>query len=419
VLLALVALHSSTLIELASSERLQKNGARLKPAEDCIEDQRVSSMLEEMLGSEIEERKGISKDMYPSFWDLTLRLWQADETKCAGDLFALLAGWLRTAKKKKFKDTIRNAITRWGDTCYSRLEVKIQSQLGTMSDLTRKHFELFTEQDQRECRSEGGPGCLFLVNSNSAFGVLRQLIGSPEGVPSADQLGAARRFVSACKEMTDSDSIKTTRTQFQNLRPDSTQSYFPHIRFYDYCRQLLDFDLSTREFDDVLRQADYVNYFGRELGKIFAQGQSRADFEKISSETAESVSERERSVAEAAVRFATWHLDRFPLSRDGEFLTQGRRLDLLRNECSKVLHKVDNLIWMYQHVHDLVGHEHLGQRTSRTERNLMYSAACKQLVQLENEAAGMEEETLPPVIEKQRPRKWFPNVMPGFGRKNA
>jgi hypothetical protein len=62
-----------------------------------------------------------------------------------------------------------------------------------------------------------------------------------------------------------------------------------------------------------------------------------------------------------------------------------------------VLDQVDNLIWMHQHMHDLLGLERSGQKAPDTERYSKSLKACKLIGKLENEEIiemlGME---LPP-----------------------
>jgi hypothetical protein len=66
------------------------------------------------------------------------------------------------------------ALRKKKETCYSRLEDTIQSELEAM-----KQFEMFAEQDQSECRSEGRSECVWL-DSDSMINKLRRVIGSPE-----------------------------------------------------------------------------------------------------------------------------------------------------------------------------------------------------------------------------------------------
>jgi hypothetical protein len=97
-------------------------------------------------------------------------------------------------------------------------------------------------------------------------------------------------------------------------------AYFPHIRFYDYCGRLLEFEFSAGEIDLALEWAANVEGFGEMLDKILANGLSTADPETMWSKTAESVSEREQSVARAAVRFAKWNSNSIRRAGDSEGL---------------------------------------------------------------------------------------------------
>jgi hypothetical protein len=391
VLLALVALHASALI--ASSEQVQLNENRDSDIPSRTE--QVRSMLEEMLGS---GRFTISTPNEHYSWREMINLWQKDETRCADGFFSLLERWAIKADKT-IKNDLLDAIETWKETCYSRLEDKIQFELNTMNKLTREHFELFAKQDQHECKSEGRSECLSFGCSNLVIGKLRRLIGSPEGAPSADQLEAAERSVSACKEIAASDSIKTTRTQYQKLTPSSTEPHFPHIRFYDYCKQLLNL---AQVIDSRLGSAPLLERFGEELDKIRGRTLSKAESYRMSSETAESESEQKRSVAEAAVRFAEWAHPRPLRDEDEKLLTLQNELNRLKNTCSYWLHALENMIWMHKNMYDLLGRERWGRQKPETERKLNFLDACKQLVELKNDE----------IIEaaKQKAGKMFPNV---------
>jgi hypothetical protein len=181
VLLALVALHSSTLIGLVSPEpvQLDENPDRLKQTDISPPVERVRSMLEEMLRLDhsIKVDEEMLKSM-PSYWDEMLSLWQEDETKCGEDFSSLAHKWHRWADVT-LRYEILDAIVMWEGVCYSRLEDKIQSELQSdaITELTREHFGLFAEQDERECRSEGRFECMLFRISNSVIGKLRRLIG--------------------------------------------------------------------------------------------------------------------------------------------------------------------------------------------------------------------------------------------------
>jgi hypothetical protein len=359
VLLALVAL-----IELASSEPVHENRERLEHLA-----QQVNAMLEEILGS---GQFAISTANGHESWTAMIDLWQKDETKCGHGFFSELRRWALWADKTTKSDLSNAIIETWEETCYTRLEEKIQSELNTMNKSTREHFELFAMQDQHECKSR--TGCLSFHTSNLAIGGLRRLIGWPEGAPSADQLEAAERSVSACKEMTASDSIKTTRTQYLKWTPSSPEPHFPHIRFYDYCKELLEID-SRLELDPGVRR------FGEELDKIRACGLSKVESDKMSSE-----SEQKRLVAKAAVRFAKGYKQLYFHKGDAAVLGRDHNVQWndLKISCSIMLDRAANIVWMHQHIYQLLRREGLDQRTPETERNLRYLKACRQLGELEN-----------------------------------
>jgi hypothetical protein len=376
VLLALVAL-----IELASSEPVHENRERLEHLA-----RQVNAMLEEILGS---GQFAISTANGHESWTAMIDLWQKDETKCGHGFFSELGRWALWTDKTTKSDLSNVIIKTWEETCYSRLEEKIQFELNTMNKSTREHFELFAMQDQHECKSR--TGCLSFHTSNLAIGGLRRLIGWPEGTPSADQLEAAERSVRACKEMTASDLIKTTRTQYMEWTPSSPEPYFPHVRFYDYCKELL-------EIDSHLELNPRVKRFGEELDKIRACGLSKAEADKMSSE-----SEQKRLVAKAAVRFGE-------LLKIWPTLTPEARLNYLKDRCSFMLDRAANIVWMHQHIYQLLRREGWDQRTPETERNLRYLKACRQLAELENKE----------IIEMtKKSRKSFTLIERCFGRSSA
>jgi hypothetical protein len=235
VLLALVVLCLSMLIELASSDPVQLDKDRVQ-LDFTPTDEKVRSMLERMLGLKIKVRDelwtGVKSDIFDNMFDL----WQADETKCSHIFFIWAEEWSRRLNAIDGGALI-GVISKWKKTCYSRLEGTIQSELETMKESTREQFQLFAEQDQAECRSEGNFKCLLFSSPDLMINKLRRVIGSPKDTD-VDELRAAERFVSACKEMAASDAIK--RTNYEESTPRSTEPYFPHIRFYDYCERLLD-----------------------------------------------------------------------------------------------------------------------------------------------------------------------------------
>jgi hypothetical protein len=274
----------------------------------------------------------------------------------------------------QFRELIFNAIMNRREKQNSRVEMEIQSELGAMSESTREHFKLFAELDRRECGSAPGSLCFIFGTLNLVIGKLRRLAGSPKAAE-ADQLEVEKGFVSACKEVAGHDRLAAIRAKYEEVSPLSTQPYFPHIRFYDYCRRLFDFDSLSAEIDCALESAEHIKRFGQELDKILVHGRHRADPEARWSETAAN-GERESSVAEAAVRFIVWYTEEKCLVERG--------LRRLRDECLSVLDHEGNLIWMHQHMYDLMGLERGGHQTRRTERSFRYLEACKQLGELED-----------------------------------
>jgi hypothetical protein len=356
------------------------------------------SMFKGMLGSEVVVPNVVVDNNY---FESTFDLWHADETNCSDRFFELADRWTR-----HWTGDMLKALSTWEKTCYSRLEGTIQSELEAMKEPTREQFELFTEQDQAECRSEGSSKCLWFSSPDSMINKLRRVIGSPKDTD-VDELRAAERFVSACKEMAASDLIK--RTNYERLTPLWKEPYFPHTRFYDYCRRLLNFESLARKFIDDFRRRDDFEYFGKKLEQIQTRRWSK---------TAESGREGERSVTEAAARaveqFSKTGIPSVLDYADDRELR--RRLEgglrSLRSACSWVLDHVDNLNWMHQHMYKLMGlegsdqqmldrvdnlnwmHRYMyslmvlkgsDQQMLEIKRYLRYSEACKQLEKVKDE----------------------------------
>jgi hypothetical protein len=105
--------------------------------------------------------------------------------------------------------------------------------------------------------------------------------------------------------------------------PGRQSHTFRHIRFFDYCRRLLDLESSAQGFIGDFRREDYFKHFGEKLDQIQKRSRSKADSEAKWSETAESGRERERSVAKAAYRFAEAHEGR--TIEDWLYSLKGRR----------------------------------------------------------------------------------------------
>jgi hypothetical protein len=393
VLLALVALHSSTLIELASSEQFNENRERLEQTDISPAAEPVRLTLENMLGlDQIETKTDIKKTADPPLWAALLDLWQQDATNCGGDFLSILEIWYRQFETLLESEQL-SAIRNWKDTCYSRLEEKIQSELKAMSESTREQFELFVKQDDYRSKDK------FLIvpfpSTNLAIGKLRRLIGSPDGTVSANHLELAERFMSACKEMVANRSIM--RANYARETPASRQLYFPHIRFYDDCSRLLDFLRDKRAIEGLLKPPKQIEIFGEKLDKILV-GWSKADPETKWDETAESDGERERAVAKAAYQFAKADIH-------GNIKVL---LHSLKRLCSIAVADLGHGIWLHLH---LLRHRHSDQRILVLERYSRYLEACKQLGKLEDEQ----------IIKKAREKRGYnlPNLSTCFGCSSA
>jgi hypothetical protein len=354
VLLALVALHPSTAAPLRSMLKMMLGSVGMMTGEKTL------------------------KTMEPSFSSEMYKLFKESDTRCSRYFFALVMEWrnsmLRNSRfdivaKDGLKLDISKALDGWRDTCYSRLEDEIQSELKTMSESAREQFKLFVKQDKRDLESKDKSFAIFSPAANSAIVKLRRLIGSPDGTASADQMNAAETFVGACDELTASRSIM--RDNYARKTPASQRPYFPHIRFYDDCRRLL--GLLKHGVEDPFKRAEAVKIFGEKLDKILVKGWCFADPEAKWSETAESDGERERSVAKAAYRFASIYREDI----------EGR-LEFLKGSCSKAVADADDTIWLHLHL-NLLRRKLSDQQILVIKRYSRYLEACKQLGKLEKE----------------------------------
>jgi hypothetical protein len=331
----------------------------------------LRSMLEEMLGSvEVVAGTKTLETMERYFSSEMRSVWSDDRTKCSEKFFQMMRTWRYLVKHNSHVGIVDKALERWRDTCYSRLEGEIRSELQTMSESAREQFKLFVKQDERDLESKDESLAISFHSENSAIAKLHRLIGSPDGAASTDQLNAAKTFVGACNELTASRSIM--RANYARKTPASQRPYFPHIRFYDDCRLLLDFFLGERDIDYLLKRARWVETFGDKLDKILVKGWRSADPEAKWSETAKSDGKRERLVAEAAYLLAKSCIG-----------TIDYWLKFTKDRCSEAFADV-NTIWLHLRLH-LLRRKLSNQQILVIKRYSRYLEACKQLGKLENE----------------------------------
>jgi hypothetical protein len=310
VLLALVGLHSSEPLDIYYSPPTP-NG---------------KSAASERQVSPIEDALLPWKNLYEYKLVKEIISFQEDASKCRPNLELVMT---EPFGDPQFKELMFNAIMKRREFCFSRLEREVQSELDAMSESTREHFKLFAELDQRECSSAPGSLCFIFGTQNLVFGKLRRLIGSPKEA----ELEVARGFVSACKEVAGHARLATIRAKYEQATPSSTKPYYRHVRFYDFCHQLvgcLSFG-NNCPHSNVPLEAEII---GRELGKT------------MSSEAATSGHEQEQSFFEAIVGYAKSQSKRVSLSKKRKWLT--KRFNDLREECLPVLSSYENFIWLHQ-----------------------------------------------------------------------
>jgi hypothetical protein len=368
-LLALIAIHSSESVDPEASRGAADGRSKSKPEEDP-------------------RRDALPAWMRPDYdYVKTISSWNVNEMGCSPNEELLVMKETFDERKRmnnEFKEQIFSTLMNRREICFARLEKEIQSELNEMSESTLKHFKLFAEQDLKECRS--GSVCTIVVSTSTLIGKLRRLAGSPEDA------AAAKRFVSACKEVAGHDRLATIRAKYEPATPSSPKPYFPYVRFYDFCTDMFDPDFSGSEITDIPRPPDRVVRFGGKLDEILADGQSE-DLYTIWSEMAES--DRQRSVAKAALQHAEMNSSFIRQMVDRKWLE--KKLNGLKKECQALLSGKEDLIFMRQHVPELMGLGRVGPiQREIDQKNMRYLEACKQLGELENEeiikAAGVGEE---------------------------
>jgi hypothetical protein len=300
--------------------------------------------------------------------------WQEGESSCSNGFEELAFSQFKKVWQE-FPEQILNALKSRREFCLPRLEKEMQSELDAMSESTREHFKLFAELDQRECSSAPGSFCFIFGTQNLVISKLLRLSGSH--LPKDAKL--ARGFVSACKEMAGHAPLATIRAKYEQATPLSTEPYYSHVRFYDFCRKLVDLDLSAREIDDVLNLLVEVRVLGMILDKVLVSDQSREDPEPMWSKMADS--DRKRSVAEAVYQFAL---------KNSEYPNFGNELRTLKFRCRESIIRTAHFGYMQRNMSDLLDLKRGGKHN--IERNLRYLEACVQVLKLEgkdiNEVAG-------------------------------
>jgi hypothetical protein len=355
VLLALVGLHSSEKVDRPPNSDASPDASELQVAP---------------------HRDALPYGMiYRYDWAKEIISWQEGEWNCSNGFEVLAFREYKTNYWYEFREQILSGLKSRRDFCFSRLEMEIQSELGAMSESIREHFKLFAELDQRECSSAPGSLCLIFGTQNMVISKLLRLSGSH----SPKDAKLARGFVSACKEMAGHAPLATIRAKYEEVTPSSTKPYYSHIRFYDFCRKLVDLDLSAREIDDVLNLLVEVRGLGEILDKVLVSDQSREDPEPMWSKMADS--DRKRSVAKAAYQFAL---------KNSEYPIFGNELRTLKFRCRESIMRTAHFGYMQRNMSDLLDLKRGGKHN--IERNLRYLEACVQVLKLEgkdiNEVAG-------------------------------
>jgi hypothetical protein len=314
-----------------------------------------------------------------------IELRQPYASGCSDDFFRQV--WLRFAQSDyKYMNV---ALKRRQDFCFSHLEQQIEEKCGSaLSESTREHFESFKKH----------LGIYDIFNCpTQAIVKLRLIIESPEN---ANQFDIAKGYSRACEDVIERcASIKPIRANY--LRSASTTNHWPHVKFYDFCRQLVDFDFADEIEWAVKYSASEIKYFAERQDRNQAHSLRGPNAATMSTETAESDLEQEQSFAEAAVRFAAdWakrHWIQTGTDKDGYKYTVVTRyhfkelpsvtlehgLDELKRTCSNSLAKAHDFLWMQKH--DLLGPAHGDIHKLTTERNLRFLKACEHLVKLRNE----------------------------------
>jgi hypothetical protein len=310
--------------------------------------------------------------------------WQPDATKCDDEFFKQLdSSRVPTLVEESLANYVWAAEVRRRDFCFSHLEQQIEEKCGSASSAsTRKHFESFVKEDDTFSEFD---------HPNMAIRRLRYLMGAPEN---ADQLEIAKGYVRACEDVVERcASIKPIRANYPTYTSESS-SYWPHVKFYDFCRHLVDFDFAHQIDRTVELDSKLAEHFDGRQDQNHDQSLSGPDAATMSIGTAESDLEQEQSfAAEAAVRYAAdWAKEReVPIYTEADQAHPEKYvpanlelgLDELKSACWVSLFRARNLLWMQRN--GLLGFTHGDIHKPTTERKLRFLKACEHLEELENE----------------------------------
>jgi hypothetical protein len=293
--LALVAFHSLSPIGLIASERAAittKVLYRLIDPDEHLDAREVPSTLErELEAGRIRAEERIWPYIHVTIGEL-IELWQPDATKCSDDFFRQVERWYRSSFGS-LNSYIHEARQRRQYFCFSHLEPQIKDKCGSaVSESTREHFESFEKHQSIHDNFD---------NPERATSKLRKII---ESSGNADQLAIAKGYLRACEDVIERcASIKPIRAKYLTTAFVTPTKIWPHVQFYDFCRQLFKFDFSHKVDGNVEDLTKVTEYFDEIQEQNRAQSLTEPNPETMSSENAESDREQEQSsAAEAAVR---------------------------------------------------------------------------------------------------------------------
>jgi hypothetical protein len=360
VLLALVALHWSPLIGLASSEttvagdgREQSNGpsTRLGFPEALS---KLNAMLEYNI-REFPVQGGANVDMIEMV-DLFSSV-QPDKDYCSNKTLIEQARYaIRYLTYREPDGYIYKIVTNQLDICVKELEEQFEREFESLNESTREHFESFVKEDHSKHD-------LFRLSKNALVDKLRRLIGSAEGTEVGHpEIG--RGFLDACAETTDRlAGLMRVREDYKSYTIVSKE-YWPHIRFCDFCQALIGLDLVKQLDWAHKRMVSRVGAIFRDLGEQGA--------ETTSNEREKSDGQREGSVVEAAIKLAEAYLNAKLHYERFQFQSA---LYNLENNCELALMSADDFILM----HEIKGG---GELEPSVEQKLGYIKECEAYVKL-------------------------------------
>jgi hypothetical protein len=346
VLLALVALHSSALVGLASPETTAAADGQEQSTDPTFRMARAlgvqegSTDLDARIKAELFEQATKRGNIKAGIDLINLfSLIQPNKAHCSNERFIEKAQNL--IHRPAFDRHIQEIITTQATLCADELAKQFQRGLESLSKSTREHFESFVKQGN-------GP---FYPGRFQLIAEVRRIIGSPKGTED-NQSTIRRGYLHACKEATDEYGDLMRTLKIYKPYAFGVEAYVPLSRFSTFCQTLIKLDLS-KELDQAF--TNLIEDFAITFEHLRAERTSIAN----------SDAQQERSAAKASIQAAERANPNSVVSE----------LSKLKWTCSYAIKLADNILWMLKIKDD-------GKLEPSVEQKLRYLKACEQLEKL-------------------------------------